>query len=54
MKFAQALADNGLRAARAAEGHDAEALFTAGGDIYLACTACHAKYNINLTAPVTR
>jgi hypothetical protein len=54
MTFAQDLADNGLRAARAAEAHDAEALFTAGGDMYLACTACHAKYNITLTAPVTQ
>jgi hypothetical protein len=54
MKFAQDLADNGLKAARAAEAHDADALFTAGGDMYLACTACHAKYNITLTAPVTQ
>ena len=54
MKFSQDLADNGLKAARAAEAHDADALFTAGGDLYLVCTACHAKYNITLTAPVTQ
>jgi len=54
MTFAQELADNSLKAARAAEAHDAEALFTAGGDMYLACTACHAKYNITLTAPVSQ
>jgi hypothetical protein len=54
MKFAQDLADNGLKAARAAESHDAEALFTAGGDMYLACTACHARYNVNLTAPAAQ
>ena len=54
MKLAQDLADNGLKAARAAEAHDAETLFTAGGDMYLACTACHAKYNIDLTTPVTQ
>ena len=54
MKFAQELADNSLKAARAAEAHDADALFTAGGDMYLACTACHAKYNITLTAPVSQ
>lgn len=52
LRFAQELSDTGLRAARAAEAHDAEALFTAGGDIYLACTACHAEYNIDLTTPV--
>jgi hypothetical protein len=51
MRFAQALADESLKAARAAEAHDAETLFTAGSDIYLACTACHAEYNIDLTAP---
>jgi hypothetical protein len=52
MRFAQELSDTGLRAVRAAEAHDAEALFTAGGDVYLACTACHAEYNIDLTTPV--
>lgn len=53
MRFAQDLADQGLKAARAAEAHDAETLFTAGGDMYLACTACHSKYNVTLTTPVT-
>jgi cytochrome c553 len=52
MRFAQEMADASVKAARAAESHDADALFTAGGDIYLACTACHEKYNINLTAAV--
>jgi hypothetical protein len=52
MRFAQELSDMGLRAARAAEAHDAEALFTAGGDLYLACTACHDSYNVDLTSPV--
>lgn len=51
MRLSQALADTGLRAARAAEAHDAEALFTAGGDVYLACTACHSVYNVDLTTP---
>jgi len=31
---------------QAAEAKDLETLFTAGGDMYLACTACHAKYVI--------
>lgn len=52
MRFAQELSDASVKAARAAESHDADALFTAGGDVYLTCTACHEKYNINLTAPV--
>ena len=54
MRFAQEISDVSLKAARAAEAHDAAALFTAGGDVYLACTACHQKYNINLTAPPAR
>jgi hypothetical protein len=52
MTFAQGLADTGLRAARAAEAHDADALFTAGSDVYLACTACHNTYNVDLTTPM--
>jgi len=52
MRLAQELSDTGLKAARAAESHDADALFTAGSDVYLACTACHERYNINLTTPV--
>jgi hypothetical protein len=51
MRLAQEFSDISLKAARAAEARDADALFTAGGDIYLACTACHSKYNINLTTP---
>lgn len=52
MRFAQEFSDISLKAARAAEARDAEALFTAGSDIYLACTACHSQYNINLTTPM--
>jgi hypothetical protein len=52
MRLAQELSDMSLKAARAAEAHDADALFTAGSDIYLTCTACHERYNINLTASV--
>jgi hypothetical protein len=29
---------------QAAEAKDLETLFTAGGDMYIACKACHAKY----------
>jgi len=51
MRFAQEFSDASLKAARAADAHDAEALFTAGSDVYLACTACHTQYNIDLTTP---
>jgi len=51
MRFAQEFSDISLRAARAADARDAEALFTAGSDVYLACTACHTQYNIDLTTP---
>lgn len=47
--FAQDLADESLKAVKAAEARDAAALFTAGGDVYQACTNCHAKYNLDLT-----
>jgi hypothetical protein len=52
MRFAQDLSDSSLRAARAAEAHDAEALFAAGGEVYVSCKACHDRYNIDLTTPV--
>lgn len=32
----------------AAEAKDTESLFTAGGDIYLVCTACHQQYALDL------
>lgn len=50
-KFAQDLADESLKAVKAAEARDAAALFTAGGDVYQACTNCHAEYNIDLRRP---
>lgn len=53
IRFAQEFSDISLKAARAAEARDAETLFTAGSDVYLACTACHNEYNIDLTTPTT-
>lgn len=44
MTLSRALVDTGTAAMRAAEARNAEQLFTAGGDIYDACTACHQKY----------
>lgn len=51
IRFAQEFSDISLKAARAAEARDAETLFTAGSDVYLACTACHNQYNVDLTTP---
>lgn len=53
-RLAQGMSQTALRAVRAAEARDAAALFSAGGDIYEACTACHAKYNLELVRPVDR
>lgn len=44
MKAAQALAETGQSAIRAIEARNAPELFTAGGNIYGACTDCHSKY----------
>lgn len=35
---------------QAVEAKDAEAVFTAGSDMYLACNACHAQYIFDETA----
>lgn len=44
MVKARAMIDAAVEAMKAAEVKDAESLFTAGSDIYLACSACHAQY----------
>lgn len=46
MAKARALADAAAVAIQAAEVKDPEALFDAGGEIYQACSNCHAKYLI--------
>jgi hypothetical protein len=48
MKFSQALIDTGLKAVRAAEARDKNAVFDAGAEVYDACTQCHAKYALEL------
>ena len=40
--------DKANETVKAAEAKDIEGLFTAGGDMYLACTACHSKYVIGV------
>lgn len=46
MKMSRALIEVGSRAIKAAEAKDRDALFNAGGDIYVVCSACHEKYLI--------
>jgi hypothetical protein len=47
-KHAHDLTKTAQAAIAAAEAKDTESLFTAGGDIYLVCTACHEQYALEL------
>ena len=51
MTMSQALIDAGQRAVRAAESHDKTAVFDVGAEVYDACTACHAKYALEIQRP---
>jgi hypothetical protein len=42
--YARGLHVTGRRVMAAAEARDADALFDAGGELYQACVACHARY----------
>jgi len=46
MRQSQALIDVGIRAVRAAEAKDKNAIFTVGGEIYEVCANCHQKYTV--------
>jgi hypothetical protein len=48
VKHSHALTRAAQEAMAAAEAKDVDALFTAGGDVYLMCTECHAQYAIGL------
>jgi hypothetical protein len=48
VKHAHRLTDAAKEALAAAEAKDVEALFTAGGNMYIVCTECHAQYAIGL------
>ncbi len=48
VRHSHALTRAAQAAMAAAEAQDVDALFTAGGDIYLMCTECHAQYAIGL------
>jgi hypothetical protein len=51
LALSQGLVDVGKRAIAAAEARDPEAVFTVGGDVYEACTACHARYATQTLRP---
>ncbi len=51
MAMSRALVEVGRRAIAAAEARDPGAVFTVGGDVYEACTACHAAYAIETLRP---
>jgi hypothetical protein len=46
--YAQGLTAAGEVAMAAAEAHDADALFDAGGQVYQVCRACHEQYLVPL------
>ncbi|MDB5450986.1 MAG: hypothetical protein JWQ52_2114 [Phenylobacterium sp.] len=45
--YAQALTARAIEAKAAAEKHDKQAVFDAGGRVYEVCTACHKQYVID-------
>ena len=47
-KHAHDLTKAAQAAIAAAEAKDKDSLFTAGGDIYLICTACHEQYALEI------
>ncbi|MCI0437440.1 MAG: hypothetical protein L0271_27975 [Gemmatimonadetes bacterium] len=49
--MSRALIATGRRAIAAAEAQDTEGVFTIGGEVYEACTACHAAYAIETLRP---
>lgn len=48
VKHSHELTKAAQEAIAAAEAKDVDSLFTAGGDIYLVCTACHEQYAVGL------
>ena len=51
MQLSRAMVDVGEKAIRAAESHDPQAVFDVGAEVYDTCTACHAKYAVDLGRP---
>jgi hypothetical protein len=47
----RALIDAGKKAVQAAESRNPEAVFETGGEVYEACTGCHARYAAETLRP---
>lgn len=54
MQMSRAMVDVGEKAIRAAESHDPQAVFDVGAEVYDTCTACHARYAVELARPNTQ
>jgi hypothetical protein len=54
MKIAGILITSSAEALQAAEAKNKEALFAAGGKLYVACNACHHEYAKHLTSSILR
>jgi hypothetical protein len=54
MIAARGLIDRAEVAMKAAEAKDAEALFTANSDVFLACTECHKTYALEAQSAATK
>jgi hypothetical protein len=51
MALSQAMIDSGARAIKAAEARNKTAVFDVGAELYDTCTACHAKYALEIQRP---
>jgi hypothetical protein len=51
MQMSRAMVDVGEKAIRAAASHNPQAVFDVGAEVYETCTACHARYAVDLARP---
>lgn len=49
--MSRSMIEIGRRAVAAAQARDPDAVFEAGGDVYLICTGCHAVYAVETLRP---
>lgn len=54
LRLSRAMIDVGEKAIRAAESRSPQAVFDVGAEVYEVCTACHAKYAVELARPNTQ
>lgn len=54
LRLSRAMVDVGEKAIRAAESRNPQAVFDVGAEVYEVCTACHAKYAVDLARPNTQ